>query len=136
MGSSASSVRRGIQRLRIGLFDTTLVLQSGFSEKGISSPTCVSLKDKQSLDSPLCLSCTHFCSLAIFRICKKQTRNSKRKLTEWNHKWPLNLRRTSLVVQWLRAPNAGGLGLIPGQGTRSHMMQEINNKNKEINILQ
>ena len=29
---------------------------------------------------------------------------------------------TSLVVQWLRlhAPNAGGLGLIPGQGTRSH----------------
>ena len=29
---------------------------------------------------------------------------------------------TSLVVQWLRlhAPNAGGLGSIPGQGTRSH----------------
>ena len=29
---------------------------------------------------------------------------------------------TSLVVQWLklRAPNAGGPGLIPGQGTRSH----------------
>ena len=28
---------------------------------------------------------------------------------------------TSLVVQWLRlcAPNAGGLGSIPGQGTRS-----------------
>ena len=33
--------------------------------------------------------------------------------------------RTSLVVQWLRlcALNAGGLGLIPGQGTRSHMLQ-------------
>ena len=32
---------------------------------------------------------------------------------------------TSLVVQGLslRAPNAGGLGLIPGQGTRSHMRQ-------------
>ena len=32
---------------------------------------------------------------------------------------------TSLVVQWLRlsTPNAGGLGLIPGQGTRSHMLQ-------------
>ncbi|TEA37350.1 hypothetical protein DBR06_SOUSAS1910041, partial [Sousa chinensis] len=31
----------------------------------------------------------------------------------------------SLVVQWLRlcAPNAGGLGSIPGQGTRSHMPQ-------------
>ena len=30
---------------------------------------------------------------------------------------------TSLVVQWLRlrAPNAGGRGSIPGQGTRSHM---------------
>ena len=30
---------------------------------------------------------------------------------------------TSLVVQWirLRTPNAGGLGSIPGQGTRSHM---------------
>ncbi|TEA36862.1 hypothetical protein DBR06_SOUSAS44310005, partial [Sousa chinensis] len=29
----------------------------------------------------------------------------------------------SLVVQWIRlhAPNAGGTGLIPGQGTRSHM---------------
>jgi len=32
---------------------------------------------------------------------------------------------TSLVVQWLRlhTANAGGLGLIPGQGTRSHMLQ-------------
>ncbi|TEA34881.1 hypothetical protein DBR06_SOUSAS4310073, partial [Sousa chinensis] len=29
----------------------------------------------------------------------------------------------SLVAQWLRlyAPNAGGPGSIPGQGTRSHM---------------
>ena len=32
---------------------------------------------------------------------------------------------TSLAVQWLRlhAPNAGGLGSIFGQGTRSHMPQ-------------
>ena len=32
---------------------------------------------------------------------------------------------TSLVVQWLRLStlNARGLGLIPGQGTRSHMVQ-------------
>ena len=32
---------------------------------------------------------------------------------------------TSLVVQWLRlcAASAGGLGSIPGQGTRSHMPQ-------------
>ena len=30
-----------------------------------------------------------------------------------------------LVVQWLRlhAPEAGSLGLIPGQGTRSHIPQ-------------
>ena len=32
---------------------------------------------------------------------------------------------TGLMVQRLRlcAPNAGGLGSIPGQGTRSHMLQ-------------
>ena len=32
---------------------------------------------------------------------------------------------TSLGIQWLRlyAPNARGLGLITGQGTRSHMPQ-------------
>ena len=29
------------------------------------------------------------------------------------------------MVQWLRlhAPNAGGLGSVPGEGTRSHMPQ-------------
>ena len=34
--------------------------------------------------------------------------------------------RTSLVVQWLRlhAPNAGGSGSIPSQGTRSHVLQQ------------
>ena len=32
---------------------------------------------------------------------------------------------TSLAAQWLRlrAPSAGGLGSIPGQGTRSHVLQ-------------
>ena len=32
---------------------------------------------------------------------------------------------TSLVVQWLtvHVPNAGNLGSIPGQGTRSHVLQ-------------
>ena len=31
----------------------------------------------------------------------------------------------SLVVQWLRlqAPNEGGQGSVPGQGTRSHVPQ-------------
>ena len=30
-----------------------------------------------------------------------------------------------MVVQWLRlcSPNVGDLGLIPGRGTRSHMLQ-------------
>ena len=34
-----------------------------------------------------------------------------------------NFKRTSLVIQWLRLHtlHAGGPGLIPGQGTRSHM---------------
>ena len=40
--------------------------------------------------------------------------------------WNLHLKNkigTSLVVQWVRlhAPNAGGLGSIPGWGTRYHM---------------
>ena len=37
----------------------------------------------------------------------------------------MGLEGTSLVVHWLRLPslNAGGLGLIPGHGTRSHMPQ-------------
>ena len=35
------------------------------------------------------------------------------------------MRGTSLVVQWLRlcTPNAGGVGAIAGQGTRSHVPQ-------------
>ena len=37
----------------------------------------------------------------------------------------MKTQETSLVVQWLRlhASNAGGLGLIPGQGIRSHIWQ-------------
>ena len=37
----------------------------------------------------------------------------------------LSILGTSLVVQWLGlcAPNSGGLGSIPGQETRSHMVQ-------------
>ena len=43
---------------------------------------------------------------------------------------------TSLVAQWLRLriPNAGGLGSIPGQGTRSHMPQLRPYAAKQINI--
>ena len=51
---------------------------------------------------------------------------------------PLDLRKaslpvkkacsSSLLVQWLRLclPNTGGLGLIPGQGTRPHKVKQIN----------
>ena len=46
---------------------------------------------------------------------------------------------TSLVIQWgrLYAPNVGDLGSIPGQGSRSHMIQlrpstaKINNLKKK-----
>ena len=40
----------------------------------------------------------------------------------YHQEFPL---RTSLVVQWLRlcAPKVGNLGSVPGQGTRSHMLQ-------------
>ena len=49
----------------------------------------------------------------------------------WNLKYDTNQHiyktktGTSLLVQWLRlhTPNAGGPGSIPGQGTRSHMLQ-------------
>ena len=39
--------------------------------------------------------------------------------------FPFRSRRTSLVALWLtfHTPNAGGLGSIPGQGTRYHMLQ-------------
>ena len=45
----------------------------------------------------------------------------------WRERYKISFKRgmigTPLVVQWLRlcAPNAGVLGSIPGQGTRSHM---------------
>ena len=40
------------------------------------------------------------------------------------------------MVHWLRlrAPNAGSPGLIPGQGTGSHMLQLKPSAAKEINI--
>ena len=37
------------------------------------------------------------------------------------------LSATSLVVQWLRllTPNAGGMGVTPGQGARSLMLHRV-----------
>ena len=50
------------------------------------------------------------------RSCGRSTVNRAEKKA---HVW------TSLMVQWLRppTPNAGAPGSIPGQGTRSHMLQ-------------
>ena len=47
-----------------------------------------------------------------------------------------NISGTSLVVYWLRlrAPQAGGLGSIPGQGTRSHIPQ-LRNPHTQLKIL-
>ena len=49
----------------------------------------------------------------------------------------LNVFKTSLVVKWLRlhAPNSGGLGIIPGQGTRSHVPQTQDATPSKIFIL-
>ena len=54
----------------------------------------------------------------------------------------LSILWTSLVIQWLRlrTANAGGLGSIPGQGTRSHMLQlrvhMLQLKKKKFHMLQ
>ena len=55
---------------------------------------------------------------AVHSIAKSQTWMKQLGMA----KWPPP---TSLVVLWLRlhASNAGGLGSIPGQGTRSHIPQ-------------
>ena len=51
-------------------------------------------------------------------------------------KFQIDIVRTFLVAQSLRlcAPNAGSPGLIPGQGTGSHMLQLKPGAAKEINI--
>ena len=56
---------------------------------------------------------------------KKEGKKEERKKRRKKEKKERKKERTSQVVQWLRlhAPNAAGLGLIPGQGTRSCMLQ-------------
>ena len=51
-------------------------------------------------------------------IINKVISNKENKQKKWD-------RGTSLKVQWLRlhVPNARGSGSIPGQGTRSHILQ-------------
>ena len=60
-------------------------------------------------------------SLVVFDFSSQTKGKGKKK-----NKTPLMRRYgSSLMVQWLRlhTPNAGVLGLIPSQGTRSHMLQ-------------
>ena len=68
----------------------------------------------------------------VHGLAKNQTRlsNFTSLLAQLSFQKSLNklktcIQGTSLVVQWLRlhAPHAGGLGLISGQGTRSHMLE-------------
>jgi len=56
-------------------------------------------------------------------IDSRITRIGKRNWEYFFLKFLQNL--SSLVVQWSRlcVPNAGKLGLIPGRGTRSHVLQ-------------
>ena len=60
------------------------------------------------------------------KVSRQTTKNEGilKSKTYYNQNKAENL-GTSLVVQYLRlhAPNAGGLGLIPGQGTRCCMLQ-------------
>ena len=66
-------------------------------------------------------SACHLTPNAIFWLCPQSWTRHGRREAEW--KIQEGALGTSLVVQWLRVctPNAGGLGSIPGQGTRSHM---------------
>ena len=72
----------------------------------------------------------------MFHLCEKfgegkfiETENrlvvAKGRRREWGFNVKQHKRGTSPVVQWLRrhTPNAGALSLIPGQRTRSHILQ-------------
>ena len=71
------------------------------------------------------------CLLFTFDIFV-HVRHTERDRSSWASIWDADqwttpremLSGTPLVVQWLRlhTPNAGTLGSIPGQGTRSHML--------------
>ena len=66
----------------------------------------------------------------IFRVNKRKQGNyflPKRNPLKYKDtdRLKVKVKGNSLVVQWLRlcTPDTGGLGSIPGQGTRSHMPQ-------------
>ena len=63
----------------------------------------------------------------LYNIISDKVRRKRKPQTwkPWGSWTQENGLRASLMVQWLRlgVPNAGGMGLTPGQGTRSHMPQ-------------
>ena len=69
-----------------------------------------------------------FKALVISDLIQREDLPQRQK-TEKNHfetvKPKQNCQLSSLAVQWqrLHAPKAGGQGSIPGQGTRSHVLQ-------------
>ncbi|XP_070310792.1 EEF1A lysine methyltransferase 3 isoform X2 [Odocoileus virginianus] len=91
----------------------------GFS-LSVYSPSCV------------CLHCLLSCSVPEHPLTPPRPATCLLHSSSSSQDWELHFgllvvkcssQGTSLVVQWLRlgAPNAGGLGSIPDQGTRSHM---------------
>ena len=62
-------------------------------------------------------------SWGVSKILEHQDTNHTKKFNKLDLTKTLG---TSLAVQWLRSctPNARSLGLIPGQGTRSHLLQQ------------
>ena len=63
-----------------------------------------------------------YISIITLSVNELNAPTKRHKQAQWIQKQ--DLFGTSLVVQWLRlhATNAGGVGLIPGQGTRSCML--------------
>ena len=79
--------------------------------------TCTYLWDKLlELELPL-----KYRQIALLKVVPIQMPSDKFTIAYYN----IPLLETSLVVQWLKSPRSQcrGLGLIPSQGTRSHMPQ-------------
>ena len=70
--------------------------------------------------------CCCFCLVAKSDSLQPRGLQPTRLLCPWDFPAKNTGVGTSLVVHWVehRAPNAGSLSLIPGQGTRSHMLQQ------------
>ena len=91
-------------------------------------PGRLALRVEERVDCGLVLLISAFCVHSHVHstvLCPGIQNSMLQVLTSSDRRQSINKAGNSLVVQWLRlqAPNAGGLGLSPGQGTRSHMPQ-------------